>query len=238
MLSLHTNAHNGSASGTRLIYSNNNGAPLARSIKCYMKEIITSQMNYENFKVAKPRSSNKYGETRLATMPSVLIEVAFHDNPSDAAALKDPVFRNAALKGIEKGWRILKKYGDCKPLKITDIPDAKGTHNTSFPVKVKFEGYPTFPVTLHTDVIQCPPGWSCNIGDIVFPEQEKKVLKYTVTCSTSDTSKVAKFVLNATLEDSDGVKTEPVKHRIICKPPKGEIPVAEGAGGGVMAELR
>ncbi len=42
------------------------------------------------------------------TVPGALLELGFHDNPSDAARLRDPAFRNAAATGIVDGltaWR-------------------------------------------------------------------------------------------------------------------------------------
>jgi N-acetylmuramoyl-L-alanine amidase len=47
--------------------------------------------------------SNKYGETGFAKMPAAIIEVGFHTNPIDAAAMTEPTFRNAVARGVKNG---------------------------------------------------------------------------------------------------------------------------------------
>ncbi|MFT5168752.1 MAG: N-acetylmuramoyl-L-alanine amidase, partial [Saprospiraceae bacterium] len=45
-----------------------------------------------------------FGELRsLQTMPGVLLEIGFHDNPKDAYALSDPQFRNLVARATYKG---------------------------------------------------------------------------------------------------------------------------------------
>jgi N-acetylmuramoyl-L-alanine amidase len=47
--------------------------------------------------------SNQYGETGYAKMPAIIIEVGFHTNPVDAAAMTDPIFRTTLARGIKNG---------------------------------------------------------------------------------------------------------------------------------------
>jgi hypothetical protein len=109
---LHTNAAEPTASGTRLFYheGRDNDKRLAENVLCYMKEIIQAQGPYEKYNVpSQAISRSNLGENREAKMPSVIVESGFHTNASDAVALQDPVFRTAAMKGVEKGlstaWR-------------------------------------------------------------------------------------------------------------------------------------
>lgn len=53
-----------------------------------MKELIHAQEAYKDFYVATQPESGNYGENTSAIMPSIIVEVAFHTNVSDAAALK------------------------------------------------------------------------------------------------------------------------------------------------------
>ncbi|MGO4778447.1 N-acetylmuramoyl-L-alanine amidase, partial [Lysobacter sp. 2RAB21] len=109
LIHIHTNGPSATATGPRVLYypGRTVDQQLATSILCGMKETIHALPAYANFTVpAAPTPSDGEGETRLAAMPSVIVEVAFHSNPTDAAALKDPAFRTAAMKGVEKGYRI------------------------------------------------------------------------------------------------------------------------------------
>jgi N-acetylmuramoyl-L-alanine amidase len=120
MISLHTNADDtDTARGTRVYYhaSKPNDRELAALTLCYMKEMITAQEGYADFPISTSPSTAAHCENRFAQMPSVVVEVAFHTNATDAAALQDPLFRTAAMKGVEKGYRLFRDGKDCKPLK-------------------------------------------------------------------------------------------------------------------------
>lgn len=45
-------------------------------------------------------------------MPTALIELGFHTNMDDSAALRDSAFRIVAMRGVEKGYRTFKRGGD------------------------------------------------------------------------------------------------------------------------------
>nr|WP_235791004.1 hypothetical protein [Xanthomonas citri] len=68
-------------------------------------------------------------------MPTALIEVGFHSNADDSTALRNSVFRAAAMRGVEKGYRTF-KAGEttCLPFKIASIPTASGKFRVRFPV--------------------------------------------------------------------------------------------------------
>ena len=105
IISIHTNGdETGTARGVRVYhYPGRAGdAAIATSMLCYMREIIQAQPGYEGFPVATaPHASTTHGENRLSDVPAVIVETAFHSNAADAAALLDPVFRMAAMKGVE-----------------------------------------------------------------------------------------------------------------------------------------
>ncbi|NJK44458.1 MAG: hypothetical protein HC933_09375 [Pleurocapsa sp. SU_196_0] len=45
-------------------------------------------------------ASDDYGENGYALMPAAILEVAFHTNATDGAALQQPSFREAVARGV------------------------------------------------------------------------------------------------------------------------------------------
>ncbi len=62
--------------------------------------------------------SSQYGETGYAKMPAVIIEVGFHTNALDAAAMTDPTFRTALARGVKNGLELF--FGPALP--IPEVP--------------------------------------------------------------------------------------------------------------------
>ncbi len=229
---LHTNAGAANATGTRALYYVGDTADqqLANSILCYMKELIHARQPYQNWTVPDQAADGNHGENRLATMPSVIVEVGFHTNPGDAAALQDPVFRTAAMKGVEKGYRLHTEGEPCQPFKIDSIPDVSGPQNTPIPVNVHYEGFPEFPVKLKVDVVSCPSGWTCTGGELTIEDETPSPLQYTWTCNVSEPQPAATFGLRTRLTDVDQVKASPVEHNVTCTPATGPAPGGAVAG--------
>ncbi|WP_050808492.1 N-acetylmuramoyl-L-alanine amidase [Collimonas fungivorans] len=235
---LHTNAADQAASGVRAIYHTGRSADqrLANNVLCYMKELIQAKEMYKNYPVpSQSEKRNNLGENRLATMPSVIIEAGFHTNPSDAAALKDPVFRTAAMKGVEKGYRLTAEDKGCEPFKIDRIPDTSGMQNTYIPVEVHYQGYPQFAVTAKVEVVSCPGGWTCSGGELEYPDHEDTPLVYEVMCNGIWWSP-ATFRFKTSLSDLDGVSPAAVEHTMTCLPPG--IRGNSGTGGRPSISLR
>lgn len=64
--------------------------------------------------------SADFGELRLlSTMPGVLLEIAFHDNPSDANALKNPKFAQIVARAIYQG---IAKYYNSNATLLPETP--------------------------------------------------------------------------------------------------------------------
>lgn len=192
---------------------------LASSVLCSMREVIQAQPPYANFPVAAAPHTADLGENRLANMPSILIETAFHTNAADALALQDPVFRTAAMKGVEKGYRLHSQNKPCLPLRITSIPAASGPQNTSIPISVHFEGNPQFPVRLDTVTIACPSGWSCVNYSTPVTAPSPSPIVFNVRCNTSGSIPSAVFGVRTTMVDADGVKSAPFDHSYTCARP-------------------
>ncbi len=216
---LHTNAADASATGTRVIYQagREQDRLLASNILCYMREIIRSVEAYEQFPVSQTPQADNKGENRLATMPSVIVEAAFHTNPDDARALQDPVFRTASMKGVEKGYRLWREGKGCKPLALQRATDVTLPPYSAGTVEVHFEGHPQFPVKMKIDPIGCPPGFTCTGGEAEVTEAQDSPLTFTMKCGRTTQTTVTQW--QTVLRDDDGVASAPAMHRLTCTGP-------------------
>lgn len=217
LIHLHTNGGVPTASGAQVWYHTGRIADqaLGNSVLCYMKELIQAKASYKNYIVeTTARDGTNKGENALATMPSIIVEAGFHSNASDALALQDPVFRTAAMKGVEKGYR-LNAAGKttCEPFKISSIPNVSGPRGTSIQVKHYYTGYPQYPVTRKSEVVSTPSGWNYIGGEKIFNAGSSPLLS-TATCGQHSTAGTVR--MRVTLTDADGVKTEPVEYSFTC----------------------
>lgn len=215
---LHTNAAGPAASGARVIYQpgRDNGRRLAESVLCYMKETIHAVEAYDQFIVSSHGEPADKGENRLADMPSIIVETAFHTNASDALALQDPVFRTASMKGVEKGVRLFRQGKACQPFSSMPMSDLEIDYKADAAAQVGFAGFPQFPVTLTAKVVVCPSGWICFGSNKRFEELMEGSLPLTTTCS-NQSSKAARLTWDITLKDADGVTTAPQRFSFTCK---------------------
>ena len=108
-----------------------------------MRELIHAQPGYENFPVRAESAADGHGENRIGKMPSVIVETAYHSNPDDVAALQDPVFRSASMKGVEKGYRLWATGKTCEPLALHPIPDTDVPVQSARDVEVRYAGNPS-----------------------------------------------------------------------------------------------
>ncbi|MEQ1559785.1 MAG: hypothetical protein ABL933_12710 [Methyloglobulus sp.] len=151
---------------------------LASSITCYMDELIHAVPAYKSFPVAKaPTNYSSHAETKLPNKPNAIIETAFHDNPTDAAALKDANFQTAAMKGVEKGYRLFKENQPCKHFDITSIPNVSTPWGTSVTLKIYYEGFPQFPVKLEDRIVNCGDG-TCTPGSATYGKKTVPTYSY------------------------------------------------------------
>jgi len=243
LLHVHTNAASSTtATGTDVFYNSKLAAngKLAANISCYMKEIIRAQENYETFVVRSARLNNtSYAELNYSNVPTAIIEVAFHTNPTDAQALKDTtVFQVAAMKGVEKGWRLYAEGEGCEPFAISSIP------NITLPpgnkdVEIAYKGFPEFAVAAKIEVVTCPPSWACSGGTVNFETKQPSPLVVSFYCINNTTS-AGTITFRTTLTDFDKVKTKPKDHSMTCTPGSSSISSrnSEGAASIVLVGKR
>jgi len=185
---------------------------LADSMLCYMKELIQSQEGYEDYPVKSAAIGGRHGENRLADMPSVIIEIGYHTNPEDALALQDPRFRNASMKGVEKGYRLFREGKGCTPLKVDAIDSILLEAGERRELALDWEGHPRYPVMIETRNAGCPPGWKCSDGKATLPDAGAPA-RITLACENNGS---APIIWDTRMIDDDGVRSAPVRHLVQC----------------------
>lgn len=229
LVSIHTNGflEDPSVRGTRIYVAPNSpsfvqDSQLANHILCYMEETIRSQDGYEDFPVSSSYHTSNHAENTLATMPSVIVETAFHTNPDDAAALLDPVFQEASMKGVEKGYRLHNEEKPCTHLALLEVTDGSAPHGGNAIIYATFEGYPQYPLMLELDVVECAPGWSCSGGFAVWEEEDPNWpndIAWQSLCDSQPEDDPATHTMRARLIDVDNVTTDWEQYTITCGVP-------------------
>lgn len=109
--SFHTNGYNGTIRGTEsYVYDNSDPNYRRAPGTLELQDAVHTQViqdiraGWDPNWIDRGKKQANLGELRLlSTMPGVLLEAAFHDNPQDAAALRDPRFALLVARAIYKG---------------------------------------------------------------------------------------------------------------------------------------
>lgn len=215
MLSLHTNgSDSASLRGTEVYYhqAKPQDKALADSILCSMREVIRAQPGYQDFPIRESSTSARHGENRIGKMPSVIIETAYHSNPDDVAALQDPVFRSASMKGVEKGYRLWAAGKTCEPLVLHPIPDTNVPVQSARDIEVRYAGNPQYPLSVELSLTTCSEAGACSSSTQTFDDPMQPVV-INLACNGIGTG-VARW--SALLRDADGVASAPVEFSQAC----------------------
>ncbi|MGG2100762.1 N-acetylmuramoyl-L-alanine amidase family protein [Stenotrophomonas sp. NRRL B-14846] len=215
MLSLHTNgSDSASLRGTEVYYHQDKpqDKALADSILCGMREIIRAQPGYRDFPIRESSTSARHGENRIGKMPSVIVETAYHSNPDDVAALQDPVFRSASMKGVEKGYRLWATGKTCEPLALHPIPDIDVPIQAARDVELGYAGNPQYPLSVELSLASCSEAGACTPWATTFDDPAKP-LTINLACNGPSPGAARWSVV---LRDADGVATTPVEFSQAC----------------------
>lgn len=218
MVSLHTNGNpSASVRGTEVFHHENKpeDRPFAESVLCGMRELIRAQPGYEGFPVQARAQEGRHGENRIGTMPSVLVEIAYHSNAEDSAALQDPVFRAASMKGVEKGVRLFREGKTCEPFVLQPIPDVSLATGSSQEITLPFAGNPQFPVTREFRTANCSSPGACTPSKATYDDPNAPIT-VVMRCRGSLAGTARWSVV---LRDVDGVATAPVEFQQTCSKP-------------------
>jgi len=215
---LHTNANESdSARGTRVFFAE--GRPdsenLGRMVLCYMREQIHSVKSYREYPVPAAPDSGNHGENRLAEMPSIIVEVGFHTNAQDAAAMQDHLFVDASMRGVAKGYRLFKEGKGCEEFKAEVPADMSGFVGDVLTIPVQGSGYPEFPVMLEGKHETCASGSCGGAYGVAFDESELGRASMRYLCLEDDVAR-SPFSLRVIARDSFGVESEPVQIALTC----------------------
>ncbi|WP_232463109.1 N-acetylmuramoyl-L-alanine amidase [Stenotrophomonas sp. WZN-1] len=215
MLSLHTNgSDSASTRGTEVYYhqAKPQDKALADSILCSMREVIRAQPGYQDFPLRESSNAGAHGENRIGRMPSVIVETAYHSNPDDVAALQDPVFRSASMKGVEKGYRLWATGKTCEPLALRPVPDTDVPIQAARDIELSYAGNPQYPLSVELSLASCSEEGACTPSATTFDDPAKP-LTINLACNGPDPG-VARW--SAVLRDADGVATTPVEFSQAC----------------------
>ncbi len=132
-ISWHTNGYNGTVRGTETYAHNGEGLPRTEG-SLELRHTVHTELVHDiragwdpNW-IDRGEKLKNLGELRLlwddnplVRMPGALVEIAFHDNPYDAAALKEPAFQMLAARAIYQG--IVKYFEQRDGIDLTLLPE-------------------------------------------------------------------------------------------------------------------
>jgi hypothetical protein len=218
LISLHTNGNDNAAiRGLEVYYHEDKpqDRELAAQVLCSMKELIHAEPGYEEFPARTAPSVGRHGENRIGTMPSVIVEIAYHSNAEDSAALQDPLFRSASMKGVEKGYRLFREGKVCTPFTLAKPQDVSLPAGTNQRLEMDFAGNPQFPVVMEFTLASCSKPGACTPSKTTFSDPDAPIFA-TMRCLGSATGEARWQVV---LRDADGVATKPVEFLQTCRKP-------------------
>ena len=216
---IHTNADKPSATGTRILV--HPGRPrdmaLARIALCGMKEAIHSDPQYANFTVPlEPSVVPDKGENSYAKVPSMIVEVGFHSNASDAKLLQDPNFQKLSMRGLAKGMRLFREGRSCATFSVKPLEPMTAVVGKDIRMPISISGNPVYPVHLISTRLNCPADKKCSsTTKSVYNKKEADAYRFSHLCWRGDDSKPpAEFRVEA--KDFEGLRTAPVTYRVKC----------------------
>jgi hypothetical protein len=93
------------ASGMLIFYDPESAASkrLAEMVSCSVKQGLKT--DYPDYPISEARPRTDLAELNLAKRASVIVELGFHTNPSDAALLKSEAFQERSMAALATAWR-------------------------------------------------------------------------------------------------------------------------------------
>jgi len=218
VLHIHTNAdENDKPNGLRTyIHGRPGDRALASRILCSARELIHTDDEFKGFVVSQTAHVYPWhAENKLAKMPSVIVEVGFHTNPTDAGFLKNRQFQALAMRGVAKGYRLFRDNLPCEDFAIDPFDEVTGKVGRTVELPFGFTGNPVFPIRVWSKDLSCS-GRFCHDKDYVLPgRRDVERLKVRHLCTRND-AEGAPLELTVTARDFDGVRTPPATYRIRC----------------------
>lgn len=189
LVHIHTNASGPTVSGARVFVHPGRPADLelAKLALCSMRETIHSDPKYVDYVVPSAPSIEKgKGENSYATMPSIIVEVGFHTNPSDAKALQDPNFQKLSMKGVAKGMRLHREGASCAPFAVQEIEPVIASIGTDAWLPVTITGNPVYPVSIRATQLNCGKRTCRSKDKLVFSKNDADAYRFNHVCWQGD----------------------------------------------------
>ncbi|TBR40080.1 MULTISPECIES: N-acetylmuramoyl-L-alanine amidase family protein [Dyella] len=208
-INLHTNGDGDpTIRGARAFYQlkDSTSKTLGDRVLCYMREQVDTLDKYRDYLIDKSARDSNYAENRESKMPSVIVEVGFHSNPEDAAAMQDNDFVVAATRGIAKGYRAFSNGWDCSKFDIESISDVVANETESAPVSIDITGHPEIPITVEFEPLDCPAGWIDCESTIRYIVDPTTPMVTTLFCGRIPQTGTA--IWRSRLRDFDGIVTD------------------------------
>ncbi|KJV37292.1 N-acetylmuramoyl-L-alanine amidase family protein [Luteibacter yeojuensis] len=219
LLQVHTNAEaTGKASGLRVIvHPRAADKRLAGTVLCSARELIHTKQEFAAYGVQRaPEVASDNIENGLADMPSVIVEVGFHTNPSDAEHLKNHDFQQLAMRGVAKGYRLFRENKPCEDFAVEAQPDVVGNPGIDVKFPVTIRGNPLFPVGIWTKESNCTREKGCeSFQKSVYNLDGLAKYKVGYLCKREDLDKPP-VEITVRMKDFDGVVSKPAVYRVQC----------------------
>jgi N-acetylmuramoyl-L-alanine amidase len=218
ILHIHTNADDdASVNGLRTyIVERSEDRALATAILCSAKELIHTDEKFSGFGVApRPHVNPNHAENRRANMPSVIVEVGFHTNATDASFLLDRTFQALAMRGVAKGYRLYRNNLPCGDFAVSPFDDVNGRVGVDVHVPLTLKGNPRFPITIWSKDVTCTGRGCHNKDKMLFSTKELDKFKVQYLCRREDVER-SPVTLSVTARDADGVRAVPATLKVAC----------------------
>jgi N-acetylmuramoyl-L-alanine amidase len=219
LVHIHTNADRPAATGTRILVHSGRAGDfrLAQLALCGMKEAIHSDTRFANFTVPRdPSVGHDKGENSYAKVPSMIVEVGFHSNVSDAKLLQDPDFQKLSMRGLAKGMRLFREGASCASFSVMPRDPMTAVIGKDIHMPIAVSGHPVYPVHLISTRLDCPEGKKCSPTiKSIYNKKEADAYRFSHLCWRGDDVRPpVEFRVEA--KDFEGLRTEPVIYQIKC----------------------
>jgi hypothetical protein len=182
-----------------------------------MKEAIQSDAQFAGYTVPlTPSVVRGKGENTFAKVPSMIVEVGFHTNVSDAKILQDPKFQKLSMRGVAKGMRLFREGASCAPFVVSQFKSMTGVVGKDVHTPIHVFANPVYPIRLITTWLNCPAGRDCKpTAKPIYSQTEADAYRFRHLCWRGDEAKPpAEFRVEA--EDLDGLRTPSITYQVNC----------------------
>jgi N-acetylmuramoyl-L-alanine amidase len=143
-VSVHSNAGGGTGTETYMYLDGSPAGSPALRDEVHAQVVSTLRALWDPAWTDRGTKTADFGELRLLdSMPGILVEIAFHDNPADAADELDPRFRRIVARGIYQG--IARHFGGPVVVLLPEPPEKLAARVSGTSALLSWEDPPSGP---------------------------------------------------------------------------------------------